>query len=346
MSEEEKEPVVGYIYSPQVYELFKALNFSLLVSTYQAQRTLLFSAGDNRMTMLMRTFERPTGMAYDGRRLALCSKRQIWILEQTFDVRGAEGEVLPHDVVLVPRKSYVTGDVAAHEATWINGKLVFINTRFSCLSTVSEQYSFEPLWKPPFISEIVAEDRCHLNGMAVEGNSIRYVSALAESNVSEGWRDHKKDGGIIMRVPSGEIIARNLCMPHSPRLYAGKLWALDSGYGQLVTIDEKTGVRETVTRFPGYGRGLTFLDRFAFVGLNKIRESNIFGGLPIAEKFAELKCAICIVDIVTGQIVGFIEFTKGIEELFDIVILPGFGTPHMVGFEEETIDGLYTLPPK
>jgi uncharacterized protein (TIGR03032 family) len=342
--EEKKEPVVGFVYSPAVYQLFKSLNISLLVSTYQAQRILLFSTGPERLSMLMRLFERPTGMAYDGKRLALCTKRQVWILEQTFNVRGEDGAVLPYDVVFVPRRSYVTGDIAAHEATWHRGELIFINTRFSCLATLSETFSFEPIWRPPFVTELAADDRCHLNGFAVDASGVRYATALGMTNEPEGWRADKRSGGVIMHVPSGELVARKLCMPHSPRLYAGKLWVLDSGQGELSVVDEKTGVRETVCRFPGYGRGLVFYDRYAFVGLSKIRESNMFGGLPIAERIAELLCAVCVVDITTGKIVGFIEFTKGIEELFDIVVIPEFSAPHIIGFDEDTIDGLYSLP--
>jgi len=342
-SSEKKEPVVGFVHSPGLVELFQQLKISLLVSTYQAQRTLLFTAGPEKLSMLMRTFERPTGLAYDGQRLALCSKRQIWIFEQAFNLKSPEGEIIPEDMTLVPRKSYVTGDVSAHEIAWIGGQLVFVNTRFSCLSTVSENFSFRPLWQPKFISSLAAEDRCHLNGMAVNENGVQFVTALGEFDVAEGWRDSKRDGGILLHLPSGEVICRKLCMPHSPRIYANRLWLLDSGVGELQVVDPASGVREPVCRLPGYLRGLRFYDRFAFVGLSMIRESNIFGGLPISEKIADLKCAVFVIDITTGQQVGMIEFTKGIEELFDIVIIPNYQKPGIVGFEEDVVDGLYIL---
>jgi uncharacterized protein (TIGR03032 family) len=201
------------------------------------------------------------------------------------------------------------------------------------------------VWKPDFVSELAPDDRCHLNGMAVAGNDIRYVTALGESNQPEGWRANKRDGGILFDVRAGQVLCRSLSMPHSPRIYADRLWVLESGRGQLQVVDPQTGVREVVAKLPGYLRGLAFYDRFAFVGLCKIREKNMFGGLPIEEELAELKCAIAIVDITSGQTVGFLEFTKGIEEIFDIQILPGVVNPHIIGFEEETVDGLYTLPP-
>jgi uncharacterized protein (TIGR03032 family) len=340
---EKKEPVVGFVHSPGLVELFKQLKISLLVSTYQAQRVLLFTAAQEKLSMLMRTFERPTGLAYDGKRLALCSKKQIWVFEQAYNLQSPEGDKLPNDMTFVPRKSYVTGDVSAHEVAWINGQLVFVNTRFSCLSTVSENFSFKAIWQPKFISNLAAEDRCHLNGMAVTENGIQFVSALGEYDKEEGWRESKKDGGILIHLPSGEIVSRKLCMPHSPRVYANRLWILDSGVGELQIVDPASGVREPVCRLPGYLRGLRFFDRFAFIGLSMIRESNTFGGLPISERIADLKCAIYVVDITTGQQVGMIEFTKGIEELFDIIVIPNFEYPGMIGFEEDTVDGVYVL---
>ena len=146
-----------------------------------------------------------------------------------------------------------------------------------------------------------------------------------------------------MHAPSGEIICRKLCMPHSPRIYGNRLWILDSGVGELQVVDPASGVREPVCRLPGYLRGLRFFDRFAFIGLSMIRESNIFGGLPISERIADLKCAVFVIDITTGQQVGMIEFTKGIEELFDIVVIPNYEFPGIIGFEEDVVDGVYVL---
>jgi uncharacterized protein (TIGR03032 family) len=345
MDEDDREPVVGYTHTPEVYNLMKSLKLSLLVSTYQAQRTLLFTAGAERMSMLMRLFERPTGLAYNGDRLAVCAKTQIYIFERVFDIRAENGELLPYDVTFAPRTSFVTGDISVHDAAWVKGQLIFVNTRFSCLAGLSDRFSFNPLWRPPFVTELAADDRCHLNGLAADENGVHFVTALGETNTPEGWRENKKNGGVLIHVPSGQVISRGLCMPHSPRIYGGRLWLLDSGYGQLITVDPQSGVRETVVTLPGYLRGLTFFDRFAFIGLNKIRESNIFGGMPISERLPELKCAIYVVDLKAGLVVGFIEFTKGIEELFDIIVIPNYGASHMVGFDGETLEGLYTLPP-
>jgi uncharacterized protein (TIGR03032 family) len=345
---ETKKPAVEYVHTNNIPDLFGRLNISLLVSTYQAQRIMSFSSNKTKLSMLMRVMPRPTGLALDEKRLAVCSQHQVWVFNTAFDVQDTEGKKEPNDVWFVPRKCYVTGDILGHEMAWIkNGQstdLNIVNTRFSCICKVSDEWSFETVWKPKFITKIAAEDRCHLNGMAVENRQIKYVSALAESDKPEDWRDKRVNGGIIIDYASGEIVTRGLCMPHSPRVYDNKLWVLDSGQGQLKLIDPKNGKQTTVLQLGGYLRGLAFLGNFAFIGLCKIREKKTFGGLPIEEKFKDLPCAIHIINLKTGASEGFIEFKKGIEEIFDIQLLQGARNPEIVGFEEDTIKGLFILP--
>lgn len=345
-SEKEKEKAVGYVHTKELPQLLQQLGISIFVTTYQAQRVLVFSAPTpDKLFMLMRVFPRPTGMAFNQNKLAMCCKNQIWFFRTATDVRDEEGNVMPYDLIWVPRHSHVTGDIAAHQLQWNGDELIIVNTRFSCLSTLNPDWSFVPGWKPPFVTEYAPDDRCHLNGFCMDNNGPKYATALGETNTKEGWRENKAKGGILIDIPSGEIVARNLSMPHTPILYGGRLWLLESGTGSLLVIDEKTGQTTTVARFPGFLRGLVFYDRFAFVGLCQIREKKAFGGLPIEEMYDELKCAIHILDVKTGQVIGFIEFTKGIEELFDMQIMAGVKNPHIIGFEEETIDGLMILPP-
>ena len=276
--------------------------------------------------------------------LALVTKNQVWFFEWVNDLRDKDGNREAYDLCYVPRRSHVTGDIAGHEAQFVNGELCVVNTRFSCLCTLDPRSSFVPIWKPPFISEYVAEDRCHLNGLVVDSDGPKYVTALSETNSAEGWRTVKSSGGVILDVPSGEIVTRGMAMPHSPRLYRGQLFVLESGLGELQLVNPKNGQRTTVARLPGYLRGLAFYDRYAFVGLCKIRDMHTFGGLPIEGVVGELKCALYAIDLTTGNVCGFIEFTKGIEELFDIAVLPGVHRPHIIGFEEAVIDGVFVLP--
>src|SRR5205823_7093080 len=137
----------------------------------------------------------------------------------------------------LPRFCYVTGDIRGHEMAWVGDELWVVNTHFSCLSSLHPEYSFVPRWRPPFVTALTPDDRCHLNGLVAVDGRPKYVTALGETNVSNGWRPEKARGGILIDVPSGEVVARGLSMPHSPRVYAGQVWVLDSGTGQLQVVD-------------------------------------------------------------------------------------------------------------
>jgi len=65
------------------------------------------------------------------------------------------------DTCYVPREIFVTGELDAHDIGQLaDGRIVFVNTLYNCLATPSARHSFTPIWKPPFISKIINEDRC------------------------------------------------------------------------------------------------------------------------------------------------------------------------------------------
>lgn len=336
-------PAVEFVHTDNLPAFFREARLSLVASTYQAGRIMTFAAGAGKLNMTMRLFERPMGLAVSGGRMAVCCRNQIWLLKAQAELRDLSGNKVANDATFIPRQSFVTGDIHAHELAWFKDQLIIVNTSFSCLASISTRYSFEVLWKPPFITDIAPEDRCHLNGLALGPTGPKFVTALSVTNTKDGWREKKVSGGCIIDIASGEIICRGLSMPHSPRWYREKLWVLDSGTGSLQLIEPASGRRTTVIKLPGFLRGLSFYGDYAFVGLSKMRESNIFGGLPIGEQPEKLECAIYIVDLRTGQSAGSINFTKGIEELFSVEPLPGMISPEIIGFEEDTINGIYIL---
>ncbi len=179
---------------------------------------------------------------------------------------------------------HVTGNVQIHEMAWAGEELWFVNTSFSCLCTRDYDCSFRPRWRPPFVSHLVPEDRCHLNGMALVDGQVRYVTAFGETNTQGGWRENKRNGGILMEVPTNRIISRGLSMPHSPRWHDGRLWLLESGAGTFGTVDPASGRYQPMVELPGYTRGLSFCGPLAFIGLSKIRETATFSGIPLVEK--------------------------------------------------------------
>jgi uncharacterized protein (TIGR03032 family) len=213
------------------------------------------------------------------------------------------------------------------------------------LCTLDPAYSFVPRWRPPFVTALAAEDRCHLNGLAVVDGQPKYVTSLGETDTPHGWRANKAQGGCLMETSSGEIVSRGLSMPHSPRWHDGQLWLLESGTGQLVHVDALTGQRQTVAELPGFARGLAFHGPYAFVGLSKIRPTSTMDGVPLADRRDELKCGVAVVDLVSGRITGMLECQTAVEEIFDVQLLVGPRFPEVMGFQKDTIQHTFVIPP-
>lgn len=310
---------------------------SVAVTTYQAGKVALIGWDGRQLTLLMRQFEKPMGIAFDGNRLALATRLELTVLSNAPLLAPEYLEEQPgrYDALFLPRVSYYTGDVNIHDVAFVGDNLIAVNTRFSCLAKLSSRYSFEPLWRPSFVSDLVPEDRCHLNGLAVVDGRAKYVTALGTTDIAGGWRENKAAGGVLMDVESNEIILEGLSMPHSPRWYDGRLWLLDSGRGELCVVDIESRRRNTVCQLPGYLRGLCFVGPFALVGLSRIREKHIFGGLPIQDRVKDLSCGVAVVDVRNGQHIGLFEFTAGCEELFEIRFLPNIYRPMIVNRESQ-----------
>ena len=335
-----------YTQTDSFVALLAELVASLLITTYQANKLLVARAAEGGLSMLVRTFERPMGLAVDARRLTLGTRSQIWFLRNAPDIAPRVEPAGRHDACFVPRSCHVTGDIGVHEMAWAGEELWVVNTRFSCLCSLHGDYSFVPRWRPPFITALAAEDRCHLNGLAIVDGRPKYATALGETDTAGGWRANKPQGGCLMDVSSGEVIARGLSMPHSPRRHDGLLWLLESGTGRLVLVDPADGRLQTVAEVPGFARGLALVGSYAFIGLSKIRKTSAMDGVPLAERRDELKCGVAAVDTRSGRVVALLEFQTAVEEIFDVQILPGFRFPEVVGFQHETIQHTFVVPPE
>ncbi len=315
------------------------INCSLLITTYQAGKLAVIGSRKNELLLSYHNFEKAMGLAVDRDRLALGTNKQIWFLRSTPELSARLDPVGTRDGCLLARSSHFTGQVQVHEMAWSGDSLLFANTLFSCICTLDDRHSFLPVWRPRFISELAAEDRCHLNGLTLDASgNLAYVTAMAESNSAGGWRASKNETGCLIDAPSGETVVRGLSMPHSPRIAHGRVWLLDSGRGRLVVCDLAKGAAETVCELPGYTRGLAIWGQFAFVGLSRIRETSTFGGVPIAENRDSLKCGVAVVDLASGKQMALLEFHSGIEEIFDVKLLPGILNPAVSGTHPELDD--------
>lgn len=346
-SETRDEPAgsvpLRYVYTPAFAALIEQLGISLLISTYQAGKLMVVRARAGRISTLLRNFERVMGLAVRHGEMVVGTRNAVWRLRDAPDIADGLDLATSHDACYLPRSCHITGDIRGHELAFCGNDLYIVNTRFNCLATLGDQYSFVPRWRPPFIRETAAGDRCHLSGLCVVACQPRFVTAHAATNEPDGWRAKKLDGGVILDIPTGQVVTGGLCMPHSPRWHDGALWVLNSGMGELQRVDLATGKRQTVIRLPGYARGLAFHDRFAFVALSTIREKREFGGVPV-EQQTRLQCAVHAVDLQSGISLGAMSFDSGCTEIFDVQTLPGRRWPQVIGLQKEAINDVFVVP--
>ncbi|MEA3642349.1 MAG: TIGR03032 family protein [Lamprobacter sp.] len=324
---------------------------SLALTTYQSNR--LFLIGRNpepgRLAVQERLFDKPMGLFWQPEtdRLTLGCRYQIWQLGNRLPAGQTHED---GDRLYVPSQAWITGDVNAHDLAFDrDGRLLFVNTDFSCLATLDPDFSFRPIWQPPFIKKLVAEDRCHLNGLAMVDGEATYMSACSQTDTAAGWRQHRHDGGVVLHLPSNQIIATGLSMPHSPRWYRDRLWLLNSGSGELGYLDSgRDGERFVPVAYgPGFVRGLAFHDRFALIGLSQLRSTS-FGGLALEQRLAadgqQAQCGLMVVDLDRGEVIHWLRFGNLVEELFDLVVIPGARRPRALGLQEDDIERLVSFP--
>ena len=341
-----EKPKLELLPSRQFPEWLAEQQVSLAFTTYQAGKIFFLGLQPSgRLSVFERTLNRCMGMAAHGDSLYISTLWQLWRFENALEQGQASDG---YDRLYVPQMGYVTGDLDIHDLAMNGeGRVVFVNTLFSCLATCSEDHSFNPLWQPSFISKLAAEDRCHLNGLAMKDGKPAYVTAVSESDVADGWRDKRRDGGCLIDVEVNEVVLRGLSMPHSPRWHNDRLWLHNSGTGEFGTVDLKAGRFEPVCFCPGYLRGLSFIGDFAVIGLSKPRENKTFTGLALddalGQREAEARCGLHIVDLRSGDTVHWLRIEGIVEELYDVVALPGVKRPMAIGFKSDQIRRVITV---
>jgi uncharacterized protein (TIGR03032 family) len=302
---------------------------------------------DGEIALVGRAFGRTYGVKAVDDSIFLATRYQIWRMEN----RLADGvTVAGYDRLFIPQAAYTTGEIRPGDiAVDGEGRVLFANPLFSCVAELRDLYNFVPVWRPPFVSALVAEDRCHLNGIAVDEGKLRYVTALASENTAGGWRDRRADSGVVMDVAGGTVIARGLSLPHSPRVYRGKLWLLESGTGYLGFVDTATGRFERVALCPGFLRGLSFVGRYAVVTVSRPRREAGFDELPIAQTLAKARanpqCAVAVIDIETGNLVHWLRVDNVGGELGDVTIIEGARQPGAIGLLGDPIRNIFDIGP-
>ncbi|MSR15423.1 MAG: TIGR03032 family protein [Gammaproteobacteria bacterium] len=342
------DPNLEVLTSRQFTAWLHEQGLSLALTTYQSGKLFLLGLQANgRLSVFERTFNRCMGLCVHERSLWMSTLYQLWRMEDTL----AEGERYGEsDRCFVPRVAWTTGDLDVHDIAIDHlGRPVFVNTLFGCLASLDGSHSFVPVWKPPFISKLGAEDRCHLNGLAMENGRPRYCTSVSTSDVADGWRDQRRNGGVVIDVAENAIVGRGFSMPHSPRVYRDRVWLLDSGNGSFGYLDPRTGKFEIVAFCPGYARGLCFTGDFAVIGLSLPRDNKTFQGLALDDELtkrgAAARCGLLVIDLRTGDTVHWVRFDGIVQELYDVAILPGVRRPSALGFKTDEIRRVLSAGP-
>ncbi len=326
-------------YSSDFLEWLRTEEISLAISTYQTNKLFLIGRDTTKHLFVSeKSFDRAMGLHVESENSFYLSTRfLLWRFENAL----AEGQIHKEaDKVYIPRQAFNTGDLNVHDVSVDeNEETVFVNTRYNCIAKVSEKYNFKPLWLPPFIDKMVAEDRCHLNGMAMRDGKPRYVTAISQSNLLDSWREHRQDGGVVMDIETSKVLADGLSMPHSPRYYQDKIWVLNAGRGEFGYVEDNKFI--AITQLDGFLRGLAFHKNYAIIGLSKPRHERTFTGLPLDDilksRNTEPQCGFWVVDITTGEIVHKFEIKGKVVELYDVQVMPSTKRPMTVDLMSDEI---------
>lgn len=332
------ESITSFSQSDGLVGLLGRLDAAVIFSSYQSGLLYMLGRSANGGAHLHQSgMVKPMGICVEG--------SNGFALSAGFQVMRFRNGLEPHervnaqfDACYVARETHVTGQLDAHEiGIGRDGRPIFVNTRFNCLATTDARHSFREVWRPPFISALADEDRCHLNGLAMLDGEPAYVTAVSRSDTIDGWRDRRDSGGVIVDVRSGEIVCEGLSMPHSPRVHNGELWVLNSGAGELGVVEGlSSGKGHFVPRVfcPGFARGLAIVGGFAFVGLSKPRYKR-FEGLALDKRLAETDsepwCGIQVIDLSRGVCAEWFRIDGAVKEIFDVAVIHGHACPMSIG---------------
>ena len=334
------------VYTKNLPEFLYENCFSVVITTYQAGKLIII--GSSKGKELYQTpisLKKPMGVSLQGNKMAVACFDEIRFFsanEGIHDVinQNHGGE---YDKAFLQRATYFTGNLDVHDIEFGEGLLWGVNTIMSCIGVYDINYSFRPKWKPNFISKIIPEDHCHLNGMALENKVPKYATALSQTDFKHGWRKKKMHSGVLMSVPEGSILLEGLSMPHSPRLYEGQLYFLESGKGLLHSYDPQTKNTEVVYAFNAFIRGMDIIGNVAVIGKSKIRETNKdFNDLNIRSN--SLNAGVILFDLVNRAIIGEINYSNTVEEIYDVKIMKDIRNPAVLTDEFQLNHDIISLP--
>ena len=326
-------------FTPEIPQLLQQLNCSIAISTYQAGKVVFISAKNEKsLIQLPRNFEKAMGIAEDTQndKIAIACKDEVIVFRNSKDLAKFYPKAPnKYDSLYLPRATFHTGAIDIHDLNFgDDGELYAVNTLFSSIVKIDDNFNFIPYWTPPFIDKITSEDRCHLNGMAMKNGKPKYATAFNSGNTAQSWRDKVTESGIIIDVETNAIIAEGLAMPHTPRIFNDELYVLLSAKGELVKVNTEDGTYEVIVQIDGFVRGMSLHKDYLFIGLSKLREnSSTFGKLPFAKNANE--AGIIVIHLPTKSISGKITYLASLEEIYDVHVLSDKVRPNILNTSKE-----------
>ena len=147
-------PPFSCTHSPNLPELLWQLGCTLVISTYQAGKVIFISAtSPDDLVQLPRNFQNAMGLAVEGQRLAIATKEEVVVLANAPSLaQSYPRQPGKYDGLYVPRSVYFCDTLDLHDLAWGEEGLWTVNTLFSCLALIDDEFSFRPKWHPPFIS--------------------------------------------------------------------------------------------------------------------------------------------------------------------------------------------------
>ena len=311
----------------------RSRNVSIAFTSYQFGELVLAGVAPSGEVLFSRQrLGRAAGLSYRGGRLHLAGAFDLWRIENA--LRPGEISKGTYDAVFMPRGSFIIGDVDLHEiGVTADGKPLMVNTKYNCLCTLDPIHSFRPTWLSPFVSELVGEDRCHLNGLGMDKGRARYVTMLSDDDTFEGWRKRPR-AGVLMEVETQKVVNAELAMPHSPRVVGAALYLLESGRGMIVRVDPRSGAVSDLAFCPGFLRGFSIVGDHALVTISKPPKAD-FRPHAIEDELAARGmspwCGVLVGYLRTGDTVEWIRVEGVTDPLFDVIALPAIACPVLLG---------------
>ena len=325
---------------------------------FEQQLSIAFTADLGQLVLLgldeagqlsgfQREFGPATTLSVADQSLYLQANTTLWRLDNMLQAGQRHQQ---YDALYMPQAGYAVGNLTIADLQKIAAgsqsgsptaeQFLFANTTYNCISSLDGQAGVTPVWNPSFISEIVPENRCHLSGVAMEGGVPQYVTAAGCSDQLHGWRHTAPHSGVLIDVPSNEVILNGLSLPHAPRAYLDHVWLLNSGRGEFGHVDVERGKFNPIAFAPGFLRGLAFHRQFAVMGLAKLSNA-LPSDLSLSQRLNKLnrqaECGLMVVDLTSGQIVHWLRLEGDVREIYDVQLLPKVRCPMVLGLKNDEV---------